>query len=103
MTPLKASEAENTRGAPRGHVFMECALCVPEGTYTEMGTGMARSLAQSGYSVFSGSIPRRTEATYRWERDVRSRKEPSGTLEMSLPWRVLKRKHRPEVKPQVRF
>lgn len=36
----------------------------------------------------------RNRATYRWERDVRSLKEPSGTLEMSLPWRVLKQKHR---------
>lgn len=32
------------------------------------------------------------EVTHRWERDVRSLKEPSGTLEMSLPWRVLKQK-----------
>lgn len=32
------------------------------------------------------------EDTYRWERDVRSLKEPSGTLEMSLPWRVLRQK-----------
>lgn len=31
----------------------------------------------------------RAGATYRWDRDDRSLKEPSGTLEMSLPCRVL--------------
>lgn len=41
----------------------------------------------------------RNRATYRWERDIRSLKEPSGTLEMSLPWRVLKQKHRSEGQP----
>lgn len=28
-------------------------------------------------------------STYRWDRDTRSLKEPSGTLEISFPWSVL--------------
>lgn len=40
------------------------------------------------------------EATYRWERDVRSLKEPSGTLEMSFPWRVLGQKAQVSMWPQ---
>lgn len=28
-------------------------------------------------------------STYRWDRDTRSLKDPSGTLEMSFPWSVL--------------
>lgn len=42
-------------------------------------------------SCFECALGRKT-ATYRWDRDVRSLKEPSGTLEMSLPWRVLKQR-----------
>lgn len=58
------------------------------------GNGDTIAPGVTGFPVLSRCMKGRNRATYRWERDVRSLKEPSGTLEMSLPWRVLKQKHR---------
>lgn len=80
MTPLKVTEAEDR-------------LCAMWGTFRSQegrrgdGDGLGRP-------VRTEAPGRGAAATHRWEREVRSLKEPSGRLAMSLPWRVLKRKHR---------
>lgn len=88
------SEAGNAQCADAGAWLQnvlraENALCNSDRDAVTCGAGMTFRLAGE-----------RNVATYRWDRDARSLKEPSGTLEMSLPWRVLKRKHRSGVNTQ---
>lgn len=88
MKPLQAAAAENMQCAPCGPPIR--TLPATERTAPGCEQGHCELGPLTLCRVEWAHTAQRDMATYRWERDVRSWKEPSGTLEMSLPWRVLR-------------